>query len=236
MLSLLSGLALSGSMYQMTIFNQNVLGFSPTLAGSVSLITTLACAVLASLAAKLLQTIGSAVPVMVSLLIAAAAMMILAQLNPSSTLIFVMIGLLVLGIGIGIANPIISSIAMQSAGNSGSGAVSGSLGLVGSIGSILGITVMGGVTTRVALLDWEKNGGDSALNGFVGVGNLEGVASQAGQAARELAANSYAAGVNSTFIVGAVILVISALLAIAVLPKKPLQSDVEVPVIAPPIV
>jgi sugar phosphate permease len=173
---------------------------------------------------------------MVALIIAAAAMVILAQLNPSSTLTFVMIGLLVLGIGIGIANPIISSIAMQSAGNSDTGAVSGSLGLVGSIGSILGITVMGGVTTRVALLEWEKNGGDSALNSFVDVGNLDGVTSQAGQAARDVAANSYSAGVNATFIAGAVILVIAALLAIAVLPKKPLDSDVEVPVIAPPIV
>jgi hypothetical protein len=95
---------------------------------------------------------------------------------------------------------------------------------------------MGGVTTRIALLDWEKSGGDSALNSLVGVGNLDGVASKAGQAARDVAANSYSAGVNATFIAGAVILVIAALLAIAVLPKKPLDSDVEVPVIAPPIV
>jgi len=232
-LSLLLALALNGSLYQMTIFSQQILGFSPTLAGTMTLSASIAMAVLAPLAPKLLQVLGAALPVMISMLIGAVGMVLLGQLNPLSTLTQIVLGLLVLGIGLGVSNPIISAISMQSAGRSGSGAVSGSLGLVSQVGGILGITVMGGLTTSVAIAKWGSGGGDPALDAMVGVGDVNGVAAQAGQAARDLAANSYASGVNITFVLGAVILVVAGLLALALLPKKPLDSDVETPVTVP---
>lgn len=232
-LSLLLALALSGALYQMSLFTQNILGFSPTLAGTIMLTTSVAMAVLAPLAPKLLQVLGAALPVMIAMLIAAVGMLLLGQLNPSSTLTFIIFGLLILGIGLGISNPIISAIAMQSSGGSGGGAVSGSLGLVSQVGSVLGITVMGGLTTSVAIATWGNSGGDPALDALVGVGNVSGVAAQAGQSARDLAATSYASGVNITFVAGAVILAVTALLALALLPKKPLNSDAETPVRVP---
>ena len=120
-LNLFLGLALSGSLYQMTLFNQNVLDFSPTLAGTITLTMSLALMILAAPAAKLMQTAGTALPVMIAMLIAAGGMLFLGQLNPSSTLTFIIMGLLVLGIGLGISTPIMSAIAMQSANNSDSG-------------------------------------------------------------------------------------------------------------------
>lgn len=232
-LFLLLSLALSGALYQMSIFTQNVLGFSPTLAGTVTLTASVAMAVLAPLAPKLMQALGAARPVMIAMLVAAVGMLLLGQLNPSSTLTWIIMGLLVLGIGLGISNPIISAIAMQSAGGSGSGAVSGSLGLMSQVGGIVGITVMGGLTTSVAIATWGNGGGDPSLDALVGVGDVNGVAAQAGQSARDLAANSYASGVSVTFIVGAAILVVAALLALALLPKRPLDSDVEIPAKVP---
>jgi MFS family permease len=175
-----------------------------------------------------MQTAGAALPVMISMFIAAGAMLLLARLNPSSNLTFIIIGLLILGIGLGVSTPIMSAVAMQSAGGSAAGAVSGSLGLMSQVGAILGITVMGGLTSSVAVFEWSNGGGDPSLDSMVGVGNLDGVASQAGQAARNLAANSYTSGVETTFIVGAVILMVAALLALAFLPKKPLESDLEI--------
>lgn len=232
-LSSLLALALSGSLYQMTLFNQSVLGFSPTLAGTVTLTVSLAMLILAAPAAKLMQTAGAALPVMISMLIAAGAMLLLARLNPSSNLTFIIIGLLILGIGLGVSTPIMSAVGMQSAGGSAAGAVSGSLGLVSQVGAILGITVMGGLTSSVAVSKWSNGGGDPSLDRMVGVGNLDGIASQAGQAARNLAANSYTSGVEATFIVGTVLLVVAALLALAFLPKKPLESDVEIQATVP---
>ena len=232
-LNLFLGLALSGSLYQMTLFNQNVLDFSPTLAGTITLTMSLALMLLAAPAAKLMQTVGTALPVMIAMLIAAGGMLFLGQLNPSSTLTFIIMGLLVLGIGLGISTPIMSAIAMQSANNSDTGAVSGSLGLVSLIGSILGITVMGGLTSSVAVAKWSNSGGDPALDSLVGVGNLNEVASEAGLAARNLAANSYTSGVETTFVVGAVILVVASLCALAFLPKKPIKSDVKIQLTVP---
>jgi DHA2 family multidrug resistance protein-like MFS transporter len=170
---------------------------------------------------------------MIAMLVAAVGMLILGQLNPSSTLTLIIVGLLVLGIGLGISDPIISAIAMQSAKGTSAGAVSGSLGLVSQVGGILGITVMGGLTTSVAIATWGNGGGDPSLDALVGVGNVSGVAAQAGQSARDLAANSYASGVSITFVVGAVILVVASLVALALLPKKPLDSDIEIPVTVP---
>lgn len=231
-LNLLLGLALSGSLYQMTLFNQNVLDFSPTLAGTLTLTVSLAIMLLASPAAKLMQAAGTALPVTIAMLISAGGMLFLGQLNPSSTLIII-IGLLILGIGLGVSTPIMSAIAMQSASKSETGAVSGSLGLVSLVGSILGITVMGGLTSSVAVAKWSNSGGDSALDSLVGVGNLNEVASEAGQAARNLAANSYTSGVETTFTVGAVILVVASLCALAFLPKKPIKSDVKIQLTVP---
>jgi EmrB/QacA subfamily drug resistance transporter len=232
-LSLLLALALSGALYQMSLFTQNILGFSPTLAGTVTLTASISMAVLAPLAPKLLQFLGAALPVMIAMLIAAVGMLLLGQLNPSSTLTLIIVGLLILGIGLGISDPIISAISMQSAKGTSAGAVSGSLGLVGQVGGILGITVMGGVTTSVAIATWGSGGGDPSLDARVGVGEVSGVVAQAGQTAGDLAANSYASGVSVTFVVGAVILVVAGLLALALLPKKPLGSDAEIPVTAP---
>jgi len=232
-LFLLLSLALSGALYQMSLFTQNVLGFSPTLAGTITLVASVAMAVLAPLAPKLLQFLGAALPVMIAMLVAAVGMLILGQLNPSSTLTLIIVGLLILGIGLGVSDPIISAIAMQSAKGTSAGAVSGSLGLVSQVGGILGITVMGGLTTSVAIATWGNGGGDPSLDALVGVGNVSGVAAQAGQSARDLAANSYASGVSITFVVGAVILVVASLVALALLPKKPLDSDIEKPVIVP---
>jgi EmrB/QacA subfamily drug resistance transporter len=232
-LSLLLALALSGALYQMSLFTQNVLGFSPTLAGTVTLAVSVAMAVLAPLSPKLLKALGAALPVMIAMLIAAVGMLLLGQLNPSSTLTLIIFGLLILGVGLGISNPIVSAIAMQSAKGTSAGAVSGSLGLVGQVGGILGITVMGGVTTSVAIATWGSGGGDPSLDALVGVGNVSGVAVQAGQTAGDLAATAYASGVSMTFVVGAVILVVAGLLALALLPKKPLGSDAEIPVTAP---
>ena len=232
-LNLLLGLALSGSLYQMTLFNQNVLDFSPTLAGTLTLTVSLAILLLASPAAKLMQAAGTALPVTIAMLISAGGMLFLSQLNPSSTLIIIIIGLLILGIGLGVSTPIMSAIAMQSASKSETGAVSGSLGLVSLVGSILGITVMGGLTSSVAVAKWSNSGGDPALDSLVGVGNLNEVASEAGQVARNLAANSYTSGVETTFTVGAVILVVASLCALAFLPKKPIKSDVKIQVKVP---
>ena len=232
-LNMLLGLALSGTQFQMSIFTQSVLGYSATLAGTVTLSATIAMAVLAPLAPKLQELLGAALPAMVSFLVIALGMLMLGKLDPSSTITWVVIGLLVLGIGLAIADPIVSAVAMQHAEESNAGAVSGSLGLMGQVGATLGITVMGGLTTSVALARWRDGGGDPNLDTFVGVGDVAGVATQAGQTARDLAATSYSSGVSVTLTLGAIVMAVAGVLALALLPKKSSNAEARAQAAAP---
>ena len=67
-------------------------------------------AVLAPLVPKLLKVFGAALPFMVAILVAAIGMYLLGQLNPSSTLTWVIMGLLILGVGLGIADPVCDTV------------------------------------------------------------------------------------------------------------------------------
>jgi hypothetical protein len=112
---------------------------------------------------------------------------------------------------------------MQNAEESNAGAVSGSLGLMGQVGATLGITLMGGLTTSVALSSWHKGDGDPVLDTLVGVGDVSGVEARGGKMARELAATAYSSGVSVTLTAGAIVMTVSGLVALALLPRKPVS-------------
>lgn len=219
-LNLLLGLALSGAQFQISIFTQSVLGYSAALTGAITLSATVAMAGLAPFAPKLQHRLGAALPAMVAFLVTALGMLLLGMISPASTITWIIIGLLVLGIGLAIADPIVSAVAMQHAEATNAGAVSGSLGLMGQVGATLGITLMGGLTTSVALARWNGGGGDPSLDTLVGVGDVSGVTAQAGQIAGDLAAVSYSSGVSVTLTAGAVVMALAGLAALALLPKK----------------
>jgi EmrB/QacA subfamily drug resistance transporter len=222
-LNLLLGLALSGAQYQMSIFTQNVLGYSAALAGTITLSATVMMAALAPVAPKLQYRLGAARPAMIAFLITGLGMLLLGMSNPSSTISWIVLGLSVLGIGLAIADPIVSSVAMQNAEESNAGAVSGSLGLMGQVGATLGITLMGGLTTSVALSHWHSGNGDPVLDTLVGVGDVSGVEARGGKMARELAATAYSSGVSVTLTAGAIVMTVSGLVALALLPRKPVN-------------
>jgi MFS family permease len=219
-LNLLLGLALSGTQYQMSIFTQNVLGYSAALAGTITLSATVAMAALAPFAPKLQYRLGAARPAMIAFLVTGLGMLLLGMSNPSSTISWIVLGLLVLGIGLAFADPIVSAVAMQNAEESNAGAVSGSLGLMGQVGATLGITLMGGLTTSVALSRWHKEDGNRVLDTLVGVGDLNGVEARGGKLARDLAATAYSSGVSVTLTAGAIVMTVSGLVALALLPRK----------------
>jgi len=222
-LNLLLGLALSGAQYQMSIFTQNVLGYSAALAGTITLSATAMMAALAPVAPKLQFRFGAARPAMIAFLVTGLGMLLLGMSNPSSTISWLVLGLSVLGIGLAIADPIVSSVAMQNAEESNAGAVSGSLGLMGQVGATLGITLLGGLTTSVALSHWHRGDGDPALDTLVGVGDVSGVEARGGKMARELAATAYSSGVSVTLTAGAIVMTVSGLVALALLPRKPVN-------------
>lgn len=232
-LSVLLALALAGALYQMSLFTQNVMGFSAALAGTVTLAASVSMGVLTPFSARIQALMGAAIPVLVGMIVAAVGLQVLANLSPDSSTWLVVVGLLVMGVGLAIAMPIVQSVAMQQSTPQTSGAISGSLGLASQVAGILGITFIGSVTTRVTLNKWSAGGGDSSLNSKVGVGDVKDISSQAGEVAGKLAAASYSSGVDMAFTVAAILLAVAGIIGLIALPKRPTRPSPEASRTAP---
>jgi len=219
LLGLLS-LALAGAMYQMSLFTQNVMGFTAALAGTVTLSASIAMAFITPFAGRIQSRMGAAVPVLAGMLVAAVGLQIMGKLAPDSSTWLVVIGLLVMGVGLAVSMPIVQSVAMQQSTPHTAGAISGSLGLASQVAGIVGITFIGSLTTRVALDQWAAGGGDASLDSMVGVGDVADVTTQAGAAAGQLAGLSYSSGVDVAFTVAAVLTVIAGIIGLIALPKR----------------
>jgi len=232
-LSVLLSLALAGALYQMSLFTQNVMGFTAAVAGTVTLSASLAMAFITPFAGRIQGKIGAAVPVLIGMLVAAIGLQVLGKLSPDSTATIVVVGLFILGVGLAVSTPIVQSVAMQQSTPQTAGAVSGSLGLASQVAGILGITFIGSLTTRVALDQWAAGGGDPSLDPLVGVGDVNDITAQAGDAAGQLAALSYASGVDTAFTVAAALLVIAGIIGLIALPKRPVKPAEGAPAAAP---
>jgi EmrB/QacA subfamily drug resistance transporter len=232
LLTLLS-LALAGAMYQMSLFTQNVMGFTAAVAGTVTLSASIAMAFITPFAGRLQGVMGAAVPVLVGMIVAAVGLQVLGRLAPDSSTWLVVIGLFIMGVGLAVAMPIVQSVAMQQSTPQSAGAISGSLGLAAQVAGILGITFIGSLTTRVALDQWAAGGGDPSLDPLVGVGDVKDVTAQAGDAAGQLAGLAYSSGVDMAFTVAAVLTVIAGIIGLIALPKRPVKPVEGVPVAGP---
>lgn len=224
-LLVLLSLALAGSLYQMSLFTQNVLGFSAALAGTVTLSASVVMALVTPFAGKIQGALGAAVPVLVGMVIAAVGLYALSKLAPESSTWRVVGGLFIMGLGLAVATPIVQSVAMQQSTTATSGAISGTLGLAAQVAGILGVTLIGSITTRVAIDHWSDAGGSSTLNSLIGVGDVKNVTAQAGDAAGQLAATAYSSGVEVAFMIAAILTVIAGIIGLIALPKRPAKSQ-----------
>lgn len=232
-LLVLLSLALAGALYQMSLFTQNVMGFSAAMAGTVTLAASIAMAFITPFAGRIQGRLGAAIPVLFGMVVAAVGLEVLGRLAPDSSTWLVVVGLFVMGVGLAVATPIVQSVAMQSSTPQTAGAVSGTLGLASQVAGILGITFIGSLTTRVAIDQWTAGGGDPSLEPLVGVGDVKDITAQAGDAAGQLAAAAYSSGVDMAFTVAAILTVIAGVIGLIALPKRRVQPSADVPVAGP---
>lgn len=232
-LLILLSLALAGALYQMSLFTQNVMGFTAAMAGTVTLSASIAMAFITPFAGKIQGWMGAAIPVLVGMIVAAIGLQVLGKLAPDSNTWLVVIGLFIMGVGLAVATPIVQSVAMQQSTPQTAGAISGTLGLASQVAGILGITFIGSLTTRVALNEWAAGGGDPSLDPLVGVGDVKDITAQAGDAAGQLAAASYASGVDAAFTAAAILTVIAGVIGLIALPKRRVKPSADTPVAGP---
>ena len=149
-LSLAIGAALSGMLFLLTLFMQNVLGFSPLQAGFAFLPTALGVVVGAGLTSRVIGRVGPRVPMTTGALLAATGMFWLSAVTVHANYFADVLGpLVVLAIGLGMAFVSTSVTAISGVQPNESGLASALLNVGRQLGGSLGIAIMGTIATTV---------------------------------------------------------------------------------------
>ncbi|WP_234714076.1 MFS transporter [Mycolicibacterium chlorophenolicum] len=144
-LALLNLAVMCSVFFFLSLYLQLVIGFSPTRAGLVLLPMTVLIAVFAPLAGWLVSHVGARVLIGTGMVLAAVGLVLLAGVHPSWGLWQLLPGLLVEGLGLGLATTPITTAAMLQVPDERSGIASATLNVFRMVGLSLGVAVMGAV-------------------------------------------------------------------------------------------
>jgi EmrB/QacA subfamily drug resistance transporter len=149
-LSLAVGASLSGILFLLTLFLQNVLHFSPLQAGFAFLPTALGIVVGAGLTSRLIGRVGPRVPMTTGALLGATGMFWLSAVTPHASYASDVLGpLVVLAIGLGMTFVSTSVVAISGVKPNESGLASALLNVGRQLGGSLGIATMGTIAATV---------------------------------------------------------------------------------------
>lgn len=149
-LSLAVGASLSGMLFLLTLFLQNVLRFSPLQAGFAFLPTALGVVVGAGLTSRFIGRVGPRVPMTTGALLAAIGMFWLSAVTVRASYFADVLGpLVVLAIGLGMAFVSTSVTAISGVETDESGLASALLNVGRQLGGSLGIAIMGTIAATV---------------------------------------------------------------------------------------
>jgi predicted MFS family arabinose efflux permease len=138
-------------LFLLTLYLQNVLGFTPLQAGLAFLPTAVGVIVGAGLTARLLGRLGPRVPMVVGPLLVAAGMLWLSRITPHGSYVVEVLGpLLVLALGLGQVFVSTSTLAISGVDPGSSGLASALLNAGRQLGGSLGIAVMGTIAAQAA--------------------------------------------------------------------------------------
>jgi len=149
-LSLAIGAALSGMLFLLTLFLQNVLGLSPLQAGFAFLPTALGIGVGAGLTSRLIGRVGPRLPMTTGALLTATGMFWLSAVTVHANYVTDVLGpLVVLAIGLGMAFVSTGVTAISAVEPNETGLASALLNVGRQLGGSLGIAIMGTIATTV---------------------------------------------------------------------------------------
>jgi EmrB/QacA subfamily drug resistance transporter len=149
-LSLAVGAALSGMLFLLTLFLQNVLGFTPLQAGFAFLPTAIGVGFGAGLTSRLIGRVGPRLPMTTGALLLATGMFWLSAVTVHANYLSDVLGpLVVLAVGLGMAFVSTSVTAISGVQPNESGLASALLNVGRQLGGSLGIAIMGTIATTV---------------------------------------------------------------------------------------
>ena len=142
---LLVALAMFGVFFYVSLFVQNVLGYSPTQAGATFLPMTLCVVVLAPIAGRVSDRYGARWLIAAGMTLVAGSLVIFAQLDQQSTFWNILPGLIIGGAGMAMSMAPTTATAMHAVAVDKAGVGSAVLNSARQVGGSLGIAVMGAI-------------------------------------------------------------------------------------------
>jgi len=141
---LLSYAVLFGALFLVPFLLQRILGYTPVRTGLLLTAVPVAIAILAPISGLMSDRLGSRLPTMVGMAIAATALVAL-SLEQSAAIVIVLGILALLGVGLGFFTPANNSAIMGSAPLNRLGVAGGVLNMTRSLGTSLGVAASGAV-------------------------------------------------------------------------------------------
>jgi EmrB/QacA subfamily drug resistance transporter len=146
-IAVLAFTVLSGLLFVITLYLQQVRGFSPLRAGLSLLPMTLAMAAAAPVAGHLMGTRGPRIPLVVSGVLTALGCALLLGLSPATSYLWLAVALVLIGAGQGLVNPPITSTGIAGMPPAQAGVASAVISSTRQVGNVLGVAVMGAMLT-----------------------------------------------------------------------------------------
>jgi predicted MFS family arabinose efflux permease len=142
---LLVALAMFGVFFFISLYMQNVLGYSPTQAGAAFLPMTILIVLIAPIAGKLSDRVGSRWLMGTGMILVSASLLIFSRLGLDSSFWRIFPGLIVGGLGMALTMTPTTAAAMGSVAVDKAGVGSAVLNSMRQIGGSLGIALMGAI-------------------------------------------------------------------------------------------
>jgi len=200
---LLAYLAFSGFIYYVTLFFQNVEGWSALRTGLSWLFFCVPYFFVAQLGKRIGRWLPVASAVGSGCLIAAAGMFGMSQLTTTTPFAWAAACYILVGVGFALMVPAGSTAAMAEVPEGSSGIGSGLFNACRQIGTAMGLAILGSVGASVILADWHRQSGAfppgerhnvSQSGADVAGGQIHAVTASLGRAARDPAVASFLRG------------------------------------------
>jgi len=149
-LSLAIGLALFGMFFFLTLFVQNILGYSPIRAGLAFLPVTAGIIIIATLVSRTIGRIGPRLPITMGPLVLAGGLFWLSRMTENTTYVWGVLGpMMMLGAGVALIFVPLSLIAVSGAQPRELGLASALLNVGQQVGGSIGLALLGTVAASV---------------------------------------------------------------------------------------
>ncbi len=233
------GMVLSGAMLQLMLLTQNVLGFTPLIAGVVSFGTSLMLVVFSPISPKVMAKIGLGPTTSIGLFLTAGGLFGLATITVSTSPPVIMAWLALMGAGLGFGMPAVSAGAMGAVPRKSLGAISGFIAMIASLSAVLGISVLGAISAIQVTHEWEATSSQvqnaDSLTSQVISGAIPQIKKSEGEQTAVLAGQAYLDGVTGALRIAGVGIVLAGAISVPLLGLRGrVRKTDEAPTLADP--